>query len=86
MNNKTLIKTKISLEDNGHSLVIYSWEKIFWIFGKWVASSSSTSNKKISSEKLKTITNKEVSKILFNKIFRENTTTKKPYFFNKKKK
>ena len=70
MSNRTLVKTKIVLEDNGTGLVTYMWKKTFWIFGYWYSFGCSTSLGKVSDEKLNRINDKEVSGVLFNKFIR----------------
>jgi len=71
MSSKTLVKTKIVLEDDGKSLVTYFWEKSFWIFGHWYPFGCSTSfGSKVSDEKLKRINDNEVSKLIFENIIR----------------
>lgn len=64
MKNNVLVKTKIVLEDDGKSLVVYNWVKTFWVFGKWVSNCSFTNEKCVSEKKIKNITNEKVSDIL----------------------
>ncbi len=65
--NKTLVKSKIVLENNGTGLTIYFWKKTWWIFGYWYCFGNSSSLDKISEEKLNRISDSEISKILVNK-------------------
>lgn len=65
MKSKTLVKSKIVLEDDGCTLVTYLWKKSFWIFGHWYPFGTSTGPKK-SKEKIDKINDNEVSKVLFN--------------------
>lgn len=62
---KTLVKTKIVLEDDGKGLVVYFWRKTFWIFGYWYPFGCSSSNVKYSNEVVGKINDNEVSKVLF---------------------
>lgn len=64
---KTLVKAKIVLEDNGTGLVIYLWKRTFWIFGYWYPFGCSSSLSKIQDEQIEKITDERVSKVLFNK-------------------
>ena len=45
MKSKTLVKTKIVLEDNGTSLVTYFWKPTFLFFGYWYPFGSSCGSK-----------------------------------------
>lgn len=67
---KTLFKTKIVLEDDGKSLVTYFWKRTFLCFGYWYPFGCSSSNSKVSQEKLNRINDNEVSKVLFNKFLK----------------
>lgn len=67
---KTLIKSKIVLEDDGKSLVTYFWKKTFLCFGYWTPSGSSTSSGRISSEKIKRINDEAVSKLFYENFIR----------------
>jgi hypothetical protein len=49
---KTLVKTKIVLENDGKNLVVYMWKKIFFIFGYWYPYGSSSSLGKIAKKKI----------------------------------
>lgn len=61
---KTLVKSKIVLEDNGKTLTTYMWKKTFLCFGYWYPFGCSSGGK-ISKQKLCTITDDAVSKVLF---------------------
>lgn len=61
---KTLVKTKIVLEDDGTSLVMYFWKKTFLCFGYWYPFGCSCSSK-ISDEKVNRINDETVSKQLY---------------------
>lgn len=63
--NKTLVKSKIVLENNGTGLVTYLWKKTFWCFGYWYPFGSSSSNRKVSKEKLDKITDERVSNLFY---------------------
>ena len=63
---KTLVKTKIVLEDNDTSIVIYFWKKSFWIFGNWYPFGCTSCSGKISKNKIYSINDVTVSKVLFN--------------------
>jgi hypothetical protein len=63
---KTLVKSKIVLEDNGTSLVTYLWKPTFLWFGYWYPYGTCSSYAKVSKEKLNKITDDAVSKLLFN--------------------
>lgn len=67
---KTLVKSKIVVEDNGKSLVTYFWKKTFLCFGYWYPWGSSTGLSKISSEKINRINDEAVSKLFFEKFIR----------------
>jgi hypothetical protein len=62
---KTLVKSKIVLEDDGKSLVTYFWKKTFLCFGYWYPFGSSSGVSKISEEKLNRINDNEVSKLFY---------------------
>jgi hypothetical protein len=66
MKNKTLVKTKIVLEDNGKGLGIYYWVPTFWIFGHWVPTIYRTGTI-ISDKKIKRINPISVSKLFYSK-------------------
>lgn len=66
---KTLVKSKIVLEDNGTSLVIYLWKPIFWIFGYWYPFGSSCGTK-FSKEELDNINDNNTSRALFNEFLK----------------
>ncbi len=70
MNSKTLVKTKIVLEDDGKSLVTYFWKKTFWIFGHWYPFGTTSSFEKISNDKIKRINDNEMSSIIYEKFIR----------------
>lgn len=65
--NKTLVKSKIILKQNGKALVIYVWIKTWWFFGYWTPSGSVSCNYKIENEKINLINPKEVGQTLFKK-------------------
>lgn len=68
--NKTLIKTKIVLEDEGKSLVTYFWKRTFLCFGYWYPYGCTSHNNKISEERINRINDGEVSKLFLNKFFK----------------
>jgi len=63
--NKTIVKSKIILEDDGTSLTIYFWKKTFWLFGYWYPFGNISGNHQFSKERLSNINDNEVSKRLF---------------------
>ncbi len=65
---KTLVKTKIVLEDDGHALTIYFWRKTFLWFGYWYPFGCSSSSGKINEEKIKNINDDTVSALLYDNI------------------
>lgn len=65
MKDKTLVKAKIVLEDNGTGLTTYLWKKTFWIFGYWYPFGCTSSLTKISDEKIGRINDNKISKVLF---------------------
>lgn len=67
---KTLIKSKIVLEDDGKSLVIYLWKKTFLCFGYWYPYGCSSGSSIVSDEKLKRINDDNVSELFFNNFIR----------------
>ncbi len=68
--NKTLVKSKIVLEDNGTGLSIYLWKKVWWIFGYWYIFGNSSSLSKVSDAKLSRINDDEISDILYENFLR----------------
>ena len=66
---KTLVKSKIVLEDDGKSLVTYFWKKTFLCFGYWYPFGCS-SGSKISDEKLNRINDDSVSKLFYENFIR----------------
>lgn len=62
---KTLVKSKIVLEDNGTTLVTYLWKKTFLCFGYWYPFGCCSSASKISDEQLNKINDDAVSKVLY---------------------
>lgn len=62
---KILVKSKIVLEDNGKTLITYMWKKTFLCFGYWYPFGCCSYGGKISKQKLCTITDDSVSKVLF---------------------
>jgi len=71
MKNKTLVKSKIVLEDDGKSLVILFWKKTFWFFGYWYPFGSLCGNYKLSDERINNINDDLVSELLFENILRK---------------
>lgn len=67
---KTLVKTKIVLEDDGTSLVTYFWKRTFLWFGYWYPYGSSSSDSKISNTKIDRITDDNISKLFYENILR----------------
>lgn len=63
MKNKTLVKTKIVLEDDGKTLVTYFWKKTFLFFGHWYPFGTSTGNKKMNEDKISKINDNSLSKL-----------------------
>ena len=61
---KTLVKSKIVLEDDGKALVTYLWKKTFLCFGYWYPFGVSCGHK-ISDKKLNRINDEEVSKLFY---------------------
>lgn len=66
---KTLVKSKIVLEDDGKSLVTYFWKRTFLWFGYWYPFGSSSGGK-ISDEKLNRINDDAVSKLFYENFIR----------------
>lgn len=62
---KTLVKSKIVLEDNGKSLVTYFWKKTFLCFGYWYPYGSSCGGGKISNAKIGRINGNSVSNLFY---------------------
>jgi hypothetical protein len=62
---KTLVKSKIVLEDNGKSLIVYFWKKTFLCFGYWYPFGCSSSISKISDEKINRINDNTVSELFY---------------------
>lgn len=65
MKDKTLIKTKIVLEQNGSGLVTYFWKKTFWIFGYWYPFGCHSCGGLISESKISKVNDNNVSKVLY---------------------
>jgi len=65
---KTLVKSKITVTTDGHSLIIWLWKKNWWIFGHWYSFGASTHGKIIPLEELNKINDEAVSKALFENI------------------
>jgi hypothetical protein len=63
--NRTLVKSKIVLEDDGCALVTYLWKRTFLWFGYWYPFGTSSSNMKVSAEKLNKINDNAISDVLF---------------------
>ena len=66
---KTLVKTKIVIEDNGRSMVTYFWRRTFLCFGYWYPYGSSSGNSKISDEIINKINDDSVSTLLYNEFY-----------------
>lgn len=66
---KTLVKSKIVLEDDGKSLTTYFWKRTFLCFGYWYPFGS-ISGGKISDEKLNRINDDSVSKLFYENFIR----------------
>lgn len=64
---KQLVKSKIVLEDDGKSLVVYLWKPVFLCFGYWYPFGSTSSNQQINSNRINNINDNEVSRVLCNK-------------------
>jgi hypothetical protein len=60
---KTLVKTKIVLEDKGTGLTTYFWKKTFWIFGYWYPYGTACGPDM--TPKAKIVNDDNVSKVLF---------------------
>lgn len=67
---KTLVKSKIVLENNGTVLVLYLWKKTFWLFGYWYAHGSAGWFSKIPDKRIQRINNEETQEVLFEKFIR----------------
>jgi hypothetical protein len=65
MKDKTLIKTKIVLEQKGTGLVTYFWKKTFWIFGYWYPYGCCSCGGQISESKIGKVNDDNVSKVLY---------------------
>jgi hypothetical protein len=65
MKDKTLVKSKIVLEDNGTALVTYLWKKTFWFFGYWYPFGTVCSTGKIDQNQIDKITDNNISAVLF---------------------
>lgn len=65
MANKTLVKTKIVLEDDGRTMTTYVWEKWFWIFGMWIPHGNITGNYKLGEDRVGIVNKDAVSKVLY---------------------
>lgn len=63
MKNKTLVKTKIVLSQDGEGLVTYFWKKVFWIFGYWYPFGCCSG--RISKSHVSKINDNNVSKVLY---------------------
>jgi hypothetical protein len=63
--NKTLVKSKIVLEDDGKTMTTYIWEKWFWFFGIWIPHGTITCNKELPIEKTEIVTKEAVSKVFY---------------------
>lgn len=69
---KTLVKSKIVLEDNGKTLVLYLWVKTFLCFGYWIPHGTVASSSKFNKKVIDAINNEEAQKHLF-KLIKQNT-------------
>lgn len=67
---KTLVKSKIVLEENGTTLTTYFWKRTFLCFGYWYPFGTSSSSAKVSEDKLNRVNDKAVSKLLYDRIIR----------------
>lgn len=65
MANKTLVKTKIVLEEDGRTMTTYVWEKWFWIFGMWIPHGTISGIHKLEGKRISNITKESVSKVLY---------------------
>jgi len=68
---KTLVKTKIVLEDDGKTLVVYFWKRIFLCFGYWYPFGCSSGSKQ-GENKIKRITDDAVSKLFYDNFITYN--------------
>ena len=73
---KTLVKSKIVLEDNGTTLVTYLWKRTFLWFGYWYPFGCSSSLGKISDERLSKINDESVSKLFYDNFIRSITVVR----------
>jgi hypothetical protein len=64
MKDKTLVKAKIVLSDDGKSLITYMWSKTFWRFGYWYPFGARNGGL-VSEEEISNINDNTVSKVLF---------------------
>jgi hypothetical protein len=65
MKNKTLVKTKIVLEDDGKNLILWFWQKTFWIFGYWYPCGCSNCSGGIDKKHLEKISDATVGNVLY---------------------
>lgn len=72
MPRKTLVKCKIVIEQDGTALVTYLWKRTFLWFGYWYPWGCSSSSGKIPIEKIITINDYEVSKLIYDNIISKN--------------
>jgi len=68
MSRKTLVKSKIVVEDSGTSLTIYLWKKTFLFFGYWYPFGNTSGNYQFNKKRLSKINDEAVSKRLFDLI------------------
>jgi len=61
----TLVKSKIVLESDGTSLVIYLWKPTFLCFGYWYPFGVTCGGSEIPSEKISKINDDSISDVLF---------------------
>lgn len=72
MKNKTLVKVKIVLSDDGANLVTYFWKKTFWMFGYWYPFGSSYCTGTQPTRKVERVTDANVSKVLYDNFIHNN--------------
>ena len=77
MKNRTLVKSKIVLEDDGRGLVIYLWKKTFWIFGYWYPFGCSSGISKFPKERIDKINDNAISAVLFDNFVSASLSTQR---------
>ena len=70
--NKTLVRSKVVLEDDGKALVTYLWKKTFWLFGYWYPFGTVYNGSKIPDKRVNRITDELVSDVLFENVLKES--------------